>query len=59
MYNVLNCDIVVSEFEIYLSYYVNFWINTLRNGVNSIVIASCGLNSTTTVLPEWHDGKTN
>ena len=29
MVNVLDCDIEVSVFELKLSYYVHFWINTL------------------------------
>ena len=29
MSNVLDCDIIVSEFEIQLRHYVNFWINAL------------------------------
>ena len=34
---VLDCDIVVSEFELQSCYYVNFPINTLRKGMNSFV----------------------
>ena len=34
--NVLKCDIVVSEFKIQSNYYVPFWTNTYRKGVNSL-----------------------
>ena len=33
--NVLDCLIVVSEFELHSRYYVNFWINTFGKGMNS------------------------
>ena len=28
--NVLDCDIVISEFELYSRYYTYFWINTFE-----------------------------
>ena len=36
MAKVLGCDIVVSEFEHQLSYYVHFRTNTLRKGMNQL-----------------------
>ena len=33
--NVLNCDIVVSEFELQSFYYVNFRTNSFRKGMNT------------------------
>ena len=35
--NVLDCDIIVSEFEIQSRYYVHFQINTLRKGMNLLI----------------------
>ena len=35
--NVLDFDIVVSEFEIPLRYYVHFWTNTLEKGMNPLI----------------------
>ena len=32
--NVLTCDIVVTEFELQLCYYVHFWTNILGNGMS-------------------------
>ena len=32
MGSVLDCDIVVHEFELHLLYWVYFWTNTLRQG---------------------------
>ena len=37
--NVLDCDIVVSEFELPSSFYVHFWINTLGKDMNPIIPA--------------------
>ena len=49
--NLLDCDIVVSEFEIQPCYYVDFWTNVLWKAINSFIPQ---LNSTTTVLLlEW------
>ena len=50
--NMLNCNIVLSEFELQLCYYIHFQTNTLRKGMNSLIIPtpSYGLYSTTTVL---------
>ena len=52
--NVLDCDIVVSEFEHHSPYYVHFRTNTLGEGVNPLITPSYGLNSVTTVFKqEW------
>ena len=52
--NVVDCDIVVSVFELQSCYYVHFWCNTLGKGRNSLTLPSYGLNSTTTMsLQEW------
>ena len=45
--NVLDCDIIVSEFEIQSCYYVYFWMNKLRKGTYSL---SFGLNSMNNIL---------
>ena len=34
--NVLNCDIVITEFELQLLFSVHFWSNTLGKGMNSL-----------------------
>ena len=34
---VLDCDIVVSEFELHSRYYDLFWNNTLREGLKSLI----------------------
>ena len=54
MANILDCDILASEFELKLRYYVQFWTNTLGKGMNPFILPSYGLNSATTVLlKEW------
>ena len=35
--NVLDCEIVVSEFKLQSQYYFQLWTNTLGNGVNSLI----------------------
>ena len=35
--DVLDCDIVVSDFESHSSYYVHFQINTLRKGMGPLI----------------------
>ena len=35
--NVLDYDIIVSEFKIQSCYYVPFWNNTLGKGMNSLI----------------------
>ena len=50
--NVLDCDIVVSAFELQLHYQVHFRTNILGKGMNPLILFSpnCGLDSTTTFL---------
>ena len=38
--NMLNCNIVVSEFEPQLSYYVHFYTNNLREGMSVFITTS-------------------
>ena len=38
MVNVLDCNILVSEFELQLRYYVHFRTNTLGKDVNSLIL---------------------
>ena len=53
--NVLDCDIVVTKFELKSRYYVYFRTNTFGKKVWSFsYIPSCWLNSTTTVLLLGH-----
>ena len=35
-------DIVISEFEAQLHYYLHFWTNTLENGVNPLILTTMG-----------------
>ena len=35
--NMLDCDIVVSEFKLQLFYYVHFQTNTLEKGMNPLI----------------------
>ena len=37
MANVLSCNIVVREFELQTRYYVRFWTNTVRKGMDSFI----------------------
>ena len=48
--NVLNCEIVVSEFEIQSCYHIHIQTNTLGKGMSPFIPFSYGLNCTTTVL---------
>ena len=48
----LNCNIVDSEFELQLRYYIHFW-NALGKGINPPVLFFYGLNSTAIVLQGW------
>ena len=48
--NMLNCDLMVNEFELWSRYYVHFWINPFGNAMNSLYPPSYGLNSITAVL---------
>ena len=48
---MLDCDIVVREFKLQACYYIHFWSNALKEGVNPFYLPSCyELNSTTDVL---------
>ena len=47
---ILDCDILVSEFEFESRYYVYFRTYTLRKGINYIIFPIYGLNSTIMVL---------
>ena len=48
--NVLDCDILVSEFELRSHIYIQFRTNTPRKGMNSFIPRSArGLNNTSTV----------
>ena len=42
MANVLDCDIVISEFELQSLYFVHFLINTLGNDKDPIIILAMG-----------------
>ena len=37
MANVIDGNIVVSEFELLLNYYVHFQINTLKKGIDFLI----------------------
>ena len=58
MVNMLDYDIVISEFELHSRYYVQLWTNTLEKGMNLIIPdTSYGLSCLTTVLLRgrfWH-----
>ena len=49
--NVLDYNIIVSEFELQPRYHVHFQTNTLRKGMNSVIPTCYGLDSTTSVIP--------
>ena len=42
MANVLDCDIVVSEFELQVCYYIHVWTNTLGKGMNPLILLVVG-----------------
>ena len=48
--NMLDCNIVVSKFQLQSTYYIHFKANTFRKGMNVPIPPSYGLNCTTTVL---------
>ena len=55
--NVLNRDILVSEFELQSCYYIHFRTNIHGKGMNLLFPLSYGLNSSTTVILQgwiWH-----
>ena len=35
--NVLNCNIIVNEFKLYLHYYIHFWTNAPGKGINPLI----------------------
>ena len=47
---MLDCNIVVSEFELQKRYYVHFQTNTLEKGMALLILSRYGLNSIITVL---------
>ena len=50
MVKVLDCEIVVSEFELQSRYYVHFRTNTLEKGMYPPYPSSYGLSDTITAL---------
>ena len=40
--NVLDCNIVVSEFELQLCNIIHFWTNTLEKGMNPFIPLAMG-----------------
>ena len=51
MANILDCDIVLSEFELQLRYYIPFRTDTFEKGKNLFIPRhSYGLNNTITIL---------
>ena len=42
MVNVVDCGIVVTEFELHLRYYVYFRTNTLGKGINPFILPGMG-----------------
>ena len=50
--NMLNCDIVVSKFELKSHYYVHFQINTFGKGMKPLIPSSYVLDISTTIL-QW------
>ena len=48
--NVVDCDIIVIEFELRSRYYIHFWTNTIGKGMNSLIPQAMGLFSITAVL---------
>ena len=48
---LLDCDILVNEFELQLWYCIHFWTNTLGKGMSSLIpLPSYELNNTSTIL---------
>ena len=47
---VLDCDIVVSEFNFQFSCYIHFQTNTHGKGMNTLSLPSSELNNTTSIL---------
>ena len=42
MVKAMDCEIVVSEFELQLHYYIHFWTNTLGKGMNLLILPAMG-----------------
>ena len=42
MVKAMDCGIVVSEFEFQSRYYIPFGTNTLRKGMNSLILPAMG-----------------
>ena len=40
--NMQNCNIIVSEFELQSRYYVHFWTNIFRKGMNPLIPPAMG-----------------
>ena len=38
MFEVLDCEIVVSDFEFHPHYYIHFWTNTLRKSMIPLIL---------------------
>ena len=51
--NVVECNIVVNEFEIQLLYHAYFQTNTLGRGMNPLNPHSYGLNITADIRENW------
>ena len=52
--NVLDCDIIVGEFDPQLRYCIHFRTNIFSKGMNPLFTFLYGLNNITTVfLQEW------
>ena len=53
MSKVLDCSLERREFELQSGYYIHFWTNTLRKGMNPLFPTIYGLNSNTVVIQGW------
>ena len=42
MVKTMNCGIVVREFELHLRYYVHFRANTLKKGMDTLILPAMG-----------------
>ena len=42
MANKLNCNILASKLEHQLHYHAHFWVNTLRKGMNPLILHAVG-----------------
>ena len=52
MFKVMDCRIIISEFELQLRYYVHFRANTIGKGMNPLILPAMELDSTITNLLE-------